>query len=125
MKIITKTLLIFILIFESSCALMFNGSKDTLTIRSNEENVKIYINESYLGKNSAVTVINKKDDYVIRVSKKGCADKLVPVTRSMDATTLLGLLIDLGIITILLVDGLGTRAWHKADQTSYVLDPEC
>jgi hypothetical protein len=104
---------------------MFNGSKDTITVRSNEDNVKIYLNESYLGKNSAVAIINKKDDYMIRVSKKGCDDKTIPITRSFDPTTLLGLLIDFGIITILVIDGAATRAWHKADQTSYVLDPEC
>ena len=104
---------------------MFNGSKDTVTVRSNEEGVKIYLNESYLGKNSAITTINKKDDYVIRVSKKGCVDKMVPVTRSFDPTTLLGIFIDLGLITILIIDGVATRAWHKADQTAFVLDPEC
>jgi hypothetical protein len=104
---------------------MFNGSKDTITVRSNEENVKIYLNESYLGKNSAVTVINKKDDYVIRVSKKGCDDKTIPITRSFDGTTLLGIFIDFGLITILVIDGVATRAWHKADQTAFVIDPEC
>ena len=104
---------------------MFSGSKDTITIRSNDDNAKIYLNEGYLGKSSAVAVINKKDDYVIRVSKKGCSDKIIPVTRSLDGTTLLGLFIDFGLITILVVDGLATRAWHKADQTSYVIDPEC
>ncbi len=104
---------------------MFNGANDHINIRSNEENVKIFINEAYIGKNSAVTTINKKDDYMIRVSKKGCTDKTVPITRSFDATTLLGVLIDFGLITILVIDGAATRAWHKADQTSYVIDPEC
>ncbi len=94
-------------------------------VRSNEEDVKIFINEGYIGKNSAVTIINKKDDYTLRVSKKGCADKTMPITRSFDATTLLGIFIDFGLITILVVDGAATRAWHKADQTSYVIDPEC
>jgi len=35
------------------------------------------------------------------------------------------LLIDWGIITILLVDGVGTGAWQQFDQTSYVIDPQC
>lgn len=104
---------------------MFNGSKDTIMVRSNEDDVKIYINESYIGKNSAVTVINKKDEYNLRVSKRGCDDKIVPITRSFDPTTLLGIFIDFGIVTIFVVDGVGTRAWHKADQTSFVIDPEC
>lgn len=104
---------------------MFHGASDNINIRSNDDNVKIYLNEAYIGKNSAVTTINKKDDYVIRVSKKGCSDKTVPITRSFDPLTLLGAFIDFGIITILVVDGVATRAWHKADQTSYVIDPEC
>ncbi|OFW79719.1 MAG: hypothetical protein A2887_03475 [Alphaproteobacteria bacterium RIFCSPLOWO2_01_FULL_40_26] len=125
MKKIANLFAVFCLYFSSSCALMFNGSKDTVTVRSNEDNVKIYINESYIGKNSAITTINKKDNYMITVSKNGCSDKTVPVTRSFDPITLLGFLIDFGLISILLIDGAATRAWHKADQTAFVIDPEC
>ena len=59
------------------------------------------------------------------VRKDGCTDSSVPVTKSFDATTLLGILIDFGIITVLLIDGAATGAWQDFDQTSYVVDPVC
>ena len=49
----------------------------------------------------------------------------MPVTKSFDATTLLGVLIDWGIISVLLIDGAATGAWQDFDQTSYVVDPVC
>lgn len=125
MKTVFKYVLILSILLTQSCALMFNGSQDTIMIRSNEDDVKIYVNEGYVGKNSAVTVINKKGDYIIRVAKKGCEDRTIPITRTFDATTLLGILIDFGVITVLVVDGVATGAWSKAKQTSYVIDPEC
>jgi len=125
MKNLVKIVSILSLLFSTSCALMFNGSQDTIMIRSNEDGAKIYMNEGYIGKNNAVSVIDKKGDYVIRVSKKGCEDRTIPIVRTFDATTLLGVLVDFGIITILVVDGVGTGAWTKAKQTSYIIDPEC
>jgi hypothetical protein len=49
----------------------------------------------------------------------------VQASKSFDATTLLGVLMDFGIITVLVVDGVATGAWQQFDQTSYVLDPVC
>ena len=109
----------------SNCATMFNGSSQQVSIRSNEENSEIYVNEAYIGKNSGVTTLRKKDDYTITVRKEGCTDKSVPVAKSFDGTTLLGLLIDLGLVSILIVDGAATGAWQDFDQTSYVVDPVC
>lgn len=45
--------------------------------------------------------------------------------KSFDAVTLLGLLIDWGIISILVVDGACTGAWSQFDQESFVVDPQC
>lgn len=45
---------------------MFNGSKETITVRSNDDDAKIYLNEGYIGKSSAIAVINKKDNYNIK-----------------------------------------------------------
>jgi len=43
----------------SNCATMFNGSSQQVSIRSNEENSEIYVNEAYIGKNSGVTTLRK------------------------------------------------------------------
>jgi len=107
------------------CATMFNGSSDQIAVRSNEPGTKIYIDEMEVGTDSAIWAVPKKGSHFIRVSKNGCADTQVPIKYSFDATSLLGVLLDFGIVSMALVDGVGTGAITKADQTAYVLTPNC
>lgn len=113
------------LISLTGCAAMFNGASEQAFIRSNDSDAKIYVNEAFVGKGNAVAVLKKKEDYTIRVEKEGCTPATYPVTKSFDATTLLGVLIDFGVVTVLLVDGLATGAWQDFDQTNFVVDPSC
>ena len=119
------TLSVFLFTTITSCAAIFNGTSSPVAVRSNEEGTKLYVNEAYIGKNSGVTVLKKKRNYTIIARKEGCSDTSIPVVKSFDPTTLLGLLIDFGIITVLLIDGAATGAWQNFDQTSYVVDPVC
>lgn len=109
----------------SGCATMFNGSTQQVAIRSNQMDTDLYVNEALIGKGNAVTTFQKKENYIITARKEGCNAVSVPASKSFDATTLLGILIDFGLISILVVDGAGTGAWNKFDQTSYVIDPQC
>ena len=109
----------------SGCASMFNGTSQQVSIRSNVEGTELYVNDAYVGKDNGVVVFNKKKNYVITAKKEGCVQSSLPASKSFDATTLLGILIDFGIFTILVVDGLATGAWQSFDQTSYVVDPNC
>ncbi|NOY73693.1 MAG: hypothetical protein GXP14_15230 [Gammaproteobacteria bacterium] len=109
----------------SGCASMFNGTSQELHVRSNDDNVKFYVNEAYIGKGSAVTTLKKKNEYMITAKKEGCDLVTRPITKSFDGTTLLGLFIDLGIFSILLIDGAATGAWQSFDQTNYIIDPIC
>lgn len=124
-KIYLSAILAIPLFFISGCATMFNGSSQQVSIRSNVDNAEIYVNEQYIGKGNGVTVFKKKQNYTITVRKPGCDDVTIPVSKSFDATTLLGIAIDFGVISILVVDGIGTGAWQQFDQTSYVIDPKC
>lgn len=109
----------------SGCASIINGSSQQIAIRSNQPDADLYVNEALIGKGNAMTVFQKKQDYVITARKDGCNAVSMPVQKSFDATTLLGVLIDFGIISVLVVDGAATGAWKKFDQTSYVIDPQC
>lgn len=109
----------------TGCASMFHGSSQQIAIRSNQQDTDLYINEMFIGKGNAITSFKKKEDYIITARKEGCAPVSIPAQKSFDATTLLGILIDFGIVSILVVDGAATGAWQKFDQTSYVIDPQC
>ena len=108
----------------TGCAAMFHGTTQQISIRSNIDDAKLYVNEAYVGKGNAVTTFHKNKNYTIRATKEGYRDGLVIATKSFDAVTLLGILLDWGIISILIVDGAATGAWQQFDQTSYVVDPE-
>jgi hypothetical protein len=109
----------------SGCASMFNGESQQVAIRSNQPDVDLYVNEAFIGRGNGITTFKKKDEYVITARKEGCMPVSIPASKSFDATTLLGVFIDFGIISILAIDGAGTGAWRKFDQTSYVIDPQC
>lgn len=109
----------------SGCAAMFHGTTQQVAIRSNVPGTELFVNEAYVGKDNGVTTFQKKSNYTITARKAGCTDTSVPAPKSFDAITLLGVLIDFGIVSVLLIDGAATGAWQQFDQTSYVLDPRC
>ena len=109
----------------SGCASMFNGSSQQVSIHSNLSDAKLYVNEQYIGKEYAITTFKKKQNYTITARKDNCDAMSIVASKSFDATTLLGLFIDYGIISILVIDGIGTGAWQQFDQTSYLIDPKC
>ncbi|PHS00196.1 MAG: hypothetical protein COA68_06010 [Oceanobacter sp.] len=123
-KVLTPTILAGSIAL-TGCASMFNGSSQQVSVRSNVDDVELYVNEQYIGKGNGVTTFKKKKNYTITARKSGCEAVTIPVSKSFDATTLLGVFIDFGIISILVVDGVGTGAWQQFDQTSYVIDPKC
>jgi hypothetical protein len=107
------------------CASMFHGTTQQVAIRSNVSGTELYANEAYVGKDNGVTTFHKNQNYTITARKAGCDATTFPVSKSFDAITLLGIFIDLGIFSVLLIDGAATGAWQQFDQTSYVVDPHC
>jgi uncharacterized protein YceK len=109
----------------AGCSSMFNGTTQVVNIRSNEEGAKLYVNEQYMGKDRATYTFKKNENYVLRAEKKGCESNTIKPEKAFDPTTLLGILIDYGIVSILVVDGAATGAWQKFTSTSFVIDPVC
>ncbi len=111
----------------SGCAAMFNGTTDTIHVRSHEENTIFFANEREIGRGlSATTVIAKKElgRTVLRAEKEGFHPATAAITTRFDATTLLGVLLDWGIVSVFIVDGVATGAIRRAAQTEYVLTPQ-
>lgn len=125
MKKITLIGLGLTMLLTTGCATMFNGSNQTVNIRSNDVDAKIYVNEEYMGKNQATYTFKKKENYVLKAEKQGCKTTTIIPQKSFDPTTLLGVFLDWGIISVLIVDGAATGSWQKFNQTSFVIDPDC
>lgn len=125
---IALLLLLVIGPYLSGCAAMFSGTSDTIFIRSEEPGTRFLANERDLGTGTSTVVqLSKKDlgDTVLRAQKAGCDERVSPISTSFDPITLLGLFVDFGLISILVVDWLATGAVTKASQDQYVLTPVC
>ncbi|TMX56475.1 PEGA domain-containing protein [Vibrio rotiferianus] len=109
----------------SGCSTIINGASQQVVIRGKNLDEKVYVNGNYMGSGNVVTSFKKSNDYVITIEKEDCESVTVPVSKSFDPTTLLGLPIDLGVFSILLIDGAATGSWEKFDQTYYSVDLNC
>ncbi len=110
------------------CASMFSGTKEQIKVRSEVQGTTFYLNENELMDKDSITVIVPKkhlsETYII-ARKPGCEDGQLRLEKVIDPYTFLGIPVDLGLISILLVDWLGTGAFYQAKQTDYILNPKC
>lgn len=128
MKAVALAVIVAISLTTTGCATMFHGSNETISVRSEEANTRFYLNNRDLGTGtSAITSVPKKElkSAVLRAEKEGCNTKSTPVATQFDAVSLLGILWDFGIVTILCIDWAATGATTQAAQKDYVLTPEC
>ena len=117
----------------SGCASIFHGTTQTIHVRSEEPETKLYLNDVELGITGsqkgtyAVTSIPKKDlkKAVLKATKQDCAPVLSKIETRFDGISLLGILLDYGLISILVVDWAMTGAVTEAARTDYVLTPNC
>lgn len=106
-----------------SCATIIKGSHDTVSVNSLSKDVTIYIDNMPRGKDFVQAELTRGEDHIIRASKKGCTDVVVPVKDSFDAVSLLGVLFDFGIFTIP-TDLISGSAWKISPKT-YTAEPIC
>ena len=118
-------LAVLVLIVNSACATMFNGSSTSVSIRSEDPKAKLYLNDTYIGQGGATVSVSKKGNHSIRATKEGCGDGTTAVQKKFDPTSLLGLLIDFGIVSMLIVDAAATGAIQDIEPKNYVVNPNC
>jgi len=106
---------------------MIHGTTESIDVHSEVPGASIYWNDQKIGTGNASVTIPKKQlsSSVLRASKPGCNDASKAIQTSFDPTSLLGLFIDWGVISIVGVDWIGTGAIQQAQQTSYTLNPDC
>ena len=80
--------------------------------------------EESVGTRDATIEVSKRDSPVIIVHKDGCEDGRAVVKKTFDGVSLLGLLIDFGLISILVVDVAATGAVNKLE-TAVKVNPHC
>lgn len=120
-------LLIFQILFISSCASILKGTDETIYVRSEVPDTKLYLNNELLGTGIGQTTIEKKrlKSAKLIAVKDGCRTAIADIETRLDSTTLLGLFLDMGIVSILIVDWGLYGSVSEAKKLSYVLNPKC
>lgn len=112
-----------------ACATIINGSTEKVKILANVSDTQVYVNDVYLGvagpEYPLEVTVPKKGDVRFVGKKEKCGDVGKDLTRKFDPATLLGLILDAGLISILVVDVFGTGAALHADQPIYFLSMKC
>lgn len=125
MRTLTRMLIIVLAIQLTGCAAMFHGSNDQVTVTSGDPEAKLYVDATYLGKGSGTTFVKRNTVHTVFARKNGCADGIVQTQTSFDSVSLLGILIDFGVISMLVVDWGATGAMWKTDPLLYSVTPNC
>ncbi|MFN0007031.1 MAG: PEGA domain-containing protein [Planctomycetota bacterium] len=105
----------------SSCASIFSGGRDTITINSLEPGTRVFVDGALRGEDCVSVDVKRGKKHVIRVEKKGCQTVTEETGESLDGCMFLGILIDWGIISIP-VDLISGSAW-KTEPTEYTVTP--
>lgn len=115
------TILVFISL--TGCASIINGSNDKLTVNSLEEGTVLYIDGVKRGRDDALAQVERGETHTIKATKDGCEDVIIETSDSFDKISLLGILLDFGIISIP-VDLISGSAW-KLEPSIYTVSPIC
>ena len=123
-KLIAPILAIMLAFQLTGCAYMFHGSTDQITMHSPTPEAQIYLNNVLIAKGTATATVERNKKYVITAKKEGCSDHTVETGDKFDGISLLGLLLDFGIVSMLIVDN-ATGAMWKTDPLVYHVNPIC
>lgn len=113
-------LLIFAL---NGCATVITGGNDYVSVSSQEKGSVIYVDGAVRGVDTTVINMRRGRPHSLRVEKAGCRPVMVETGESFDARTLLGIFIDVGVVSIPF-DFASGAVW-KVNPTSYTLTPIC
>ncbi len=107
----------------SGCSTIIHGSHDQVKIYSKEAGSSLYVNNQEVGKDSVEVPLRRGKISELRASKPGCEDAKANSDVFFDATTLLGIFIDLGIFTV--TTDIATGNAYRVDPLEYELNPQC
>ena len=110
-----------------SCASILKGTTETIHVKSEVPGTRLYLGKHEIGTDSGSIKVSKKrlKNAQLRAEKEGCETTKISIPTRFDNTTLLGLFLDLGVVSILIVDWGIYGSTQEAQKLSFVLSPVC
>src|SRR5216683_2351840 len=124
-KAIARVLVLVLLLESSSCAYLFHGTSDQINIYSGDPQARLYLNDQLIGVGNATATVDRDVHYMLTAKTPGCTDQTLTTGDKFDPTSLLGIFIDLGLISILVIDMAASGAAWKTYPLSYTVTPIC
>src|SRR6202158_4292153 len=124
-KAIARVLVLVLLLESSSCAYLFHGTSDQINIYSGDPQARLYLNDQLIGVGNATATVDRDVHYQLTAKAPGCTDQTLTTGDKFDPTSLLGIFVDLGLISILVIDMAASGAAWKTYPLSYTVTPIC
>ncbi|WP_316743831.1 PEGA domain-containing protein [Pedobacter antarcticus] len=91
-KILHYSLIAVIAVSSTSCATIFTGTRQNITINSTQPETEVFVNNAYKGKTPAKFKVNKKGkDEVITLKKEGFVSQELKPQKAFNAIAILNL----------------------------------
>ncbi|HXH75808.1 MAG TPA: hypothetical protein VNJ08_12615 [Bacteriovoracaceae bacterium] len=115
------------LLLTTSCATIMSGKTDTIHVRSTVPGTKFYLNNTHFGTDDGSIEISKKrlKEAGIYARKDGCETAFTEIETRFDKVSLLGIFLDFGMVSILVIDWGVYGSVREAKKLNYVLSPKC
>src|SRR6266849_2971205 len=124
-NVIGRFLVLVLLVESSSCAYLFHGTSDQINIYSGDPQARLYLNDQLIGVGNATATVDRDVHYMLTAKAPGCTDQTLTTGDKFDPTSLLGIFIDLGLISIFVIDMAASGAAWKTYPLSYTVTPIC
>ena len=106
----------------SSCAVMFNGSRKTITVKSITPNATIYLDGEEKGTGTVNEKVARKYDHTITVTKEGCETKTMELRRTVQVGWIV---FDALFNWFAFATDAPTGAWNSFDKDHISVELKC
>ena len=122
MKSLKLGLIVIIAISLNSCAIIFNGIKQEVSIKSMTPNAKIYVDGNLEGTDAVSVKLRRKHNHTVMVKKDNCKTETVQIESNVQAGWIV---FDALFNWFAFLTDAPTGAWKSFDKTKITVDLEC
>jgi hypothetical protein len=121
-KLLSLMLVATIIISLNSCALIFNGTKQNVSVKSMTPNSKIYIDGDLAGTDAVSKKLSRKNNHTIMIKKSECRTETVMIDSEVQAGWII---FDALFNWCAFLTDAPTGAWKSFDKTNVTVELDC